>query len=264
MREYWVKNGRYTGKHLIYDNPQEYLKLFPDRKLRRWSEDPITEMSIGDYIRADDDFVVQILNIYPRENLRDKTITYFVRFPMCSVYAYRRRDLTWKHQNLYAMYSYPNKNSLSNVINGLSGKSERKIKFVLLLMSGYSLIHSYRIAYNEKSAISIDKVIYRVRTLLTDKIVKDEIMKQLQELEDKLRGKITLDDFINKIKGHWDAVELGSSQELNAIKAIGQMAGFIQPKVGSVVDVPSKNIPEADEAEIVQEKPNALPAAATE
>jgi hypothetical protein len=75
MREYTLRGSSiYAGVHYIYENEDEFRSKIdsPNVKLYRWAIDDFRNYEVGDYVVAEDGYVVQILAIKEMKTKKDR------------------------------------------------------------------------------------------------------------------------------------------------------------------------------------------------
>ena len=227
MREYLVRKGKYKGLHIIYENADEFMKATGNPKPRRWAVDDITQSVTGDWIQAEDGYVTQILYYF---QFKDKR-TWVFRFPMGSFAAWRGKTGITKYRQFYAMFSVPNKGTLSQVNYSTSRmKDITKLRFATLVIAGMPLRDALVIANPiYKHTLNIYQAESKIRRLLMDEVVQAEIKRHVEAFKDDVKEVITLKDIVDRIKRHWDNVQKGSAQELKAIEFAMQIHDAITP-----------------------------------
>ena len=68
MREYRIRYGNFKGSHPVYESVAEFKKSNPDISIRRWAIDmKYKAIETGDWIEAEDGYVVQVLKVPKNE-----------------------------------------------------------------------------------------------------------------------------------------------------------------------------------------------------
>jgi hypothetical protein len=107
MREYVIREGSmYAGTHNVYENPDECRSALknPDMIIRKWAVDNYKKYEVGDYLQAEDGYVVQILAIREMKSKKQRQgRTTFIRFPMGTFAVYEKADRTVNYPRFYAI-----------------------------------------------------------------------------------------------------------------------------------------------------------------
>jgi hypothetical protein len=135
MREYTVREGSmYSGTHTIYENEVEFRSNTsnPDIKLHRWATDDFKDYQVGDYVQAEDGYLVQLLALKEMKSKKQrKGRTVFIRFPMGTFAVYEKADGTVHYPRFYAQFTTGDKGSASgrSRSNFTGSKDEAKRRF---------------------------------------------------------------------------------------------------------------------------------------
>lgn len=216
MREYKIREGsRYEGTHIVYDHPEEFKKHNKTKKLFVWNESNIKDLEIGDWVVAEDGFVTQCLNI--RKQIDQYRTCYFIRFPMGTFVVYLGKK-GFKYYRFYAMFTSPDKNSISNRSRAHRSNNHLKLRFASMVSGGAEPIKAYLIAFNVKNTLTWEQLNRKVTHLFMDEVVQGELKSAMQQFKQDISAEITIADLLKKIKSYWDNVKPGSAQEFRAIQ----------------------------------------------
>jgi len=227
MREFHRrKKGEIILTGIIYDNKEEC-----PYSVKRWAED---EIVIGDWVIADDGFVLQCLNIKEYVNKKKYRIKLF-KFVIGTFYQLARPSKTY-YQSFYGQFTRPNLYRIGTTAT--SGQGRKKI-FAKLFLSGIPL----RKATFE--AFGTNNISYGL-TMLNDKTVKLEFKNELESFMSKLKDNFTEDRLIDELEELLSKSRKGSMAHRQNLELILQLTGYMDnpnPK--------KKNVEEADYKEMV-------------
>jgi len=241
FREYKISTGKYSGSYRIYLHIDYWKKDYPDNELKVWLED--TEYEQGDWVQSMDGFICQVLNVNPLVNKVNHT-TLFVRFPMCTVTYYTKKDGTRKFSNFYAMFTSREKDNVSG--GRITIDSGKKIKFATLVSQGVNVFQAYKESINDISTnIRMKRHIY---ALFQDKLVRNTLMTELKPFTDKLNSRITEDQIIEHLELLLSKSRQGSQNHRENIKFIMELKGMITPQTNK------RMIENADYTEILPQQ----------
>src|SRR4030067_1958872 len=147
MRYFCCRPGTfYEGEHTIYESRKEFIDTNPSLKYFQWNRCNVEELQNGDWIEAEDGYIVQLLKIVPRYN-KSSQLTYFVRVPMGTFTIYKRADGTYKWARFYAMFSNGDSNSASNKMRGNLPKTTEIVKFSTYVIAGIHPIKAFKAVF---------------------------------------------------------------------------------------------------------------------
>lgn len=192
MREFEVRRGLYTGKHIIYDSVAEAEANGIKNIKSPWYR---SDVEIGDWCVSDDGYVLQLLHKNTLINKRHVSgqKTDYYRFCTGTVWVYYGKRGKNNIKNFYGNVASSHKSSLGNTPSLGRYMTVKKKYFVTLLASGVDPYSAYVKAYKTmqlftKSAAYIWK---QIDTLLNDPLVRKELMKELKPtivlLEDEIK-----------------------------------------------------------------------------
>jgi len=188
MREFTIRKGNFAGKHNIYDTREEAIEHKVKEIKSPWHS---LDVQVGDWVQADDGYVVQCLSRYklPNKRARNGQFTDCFRFPMGTFYVYYGvRTNTVK--NFYAHNANVNKTALGNTSKMGRFMTIRKKEFVLLMSMGYDPYSAYIKAF-KVSKTTPGSIQLNINKLLDDPLIKEALMEALkpymQQVQDKVK-----------------------------------------------------------------------------
>jgi len=223
FREYKISTGKFTGIYPIYLHPDYWKQDFPDIPLKKWLED--IEYEQGDWVQSMDGFVCQVLQVNKLVNKVNHT-SLFVRFPMCTVTYYTKKDGTKKFSNFYAMFTSRERDNVSG--GRITIDAGSKIKFATLVSQGMNVFQAYKTAVKDIGiTLRVKRHIY---ALFQDKLVRNTLMNELKPFTDKLNEVITEDQIIEHLELLLSKSRQGSQNHRENIKFIMELKGMISPQ----------------------------------
>lgn len=198
MRDFTVRSGNFAGTHIIYDNEEEAAKhsIIPKKP---WYNDNV---EAGDWVVADDGFVIQCLFKRKIVNKRHRSGQYTMSYRFCNgtFYYYVNRFGQKSIKNFYAVATKSHKNSLGDSSRVGKYLTSRKKEFVTLIATGLDLYSAYIKAYQVKT-ISRNGILVQINKLMDDPIVREELMEQMQpfikQVEDSIKEKTGANSLVN-------------------------------------------------------------------
>ena len=253
MREYLLRGkSKYEGVHIIYDTIEEFHRLMPIAVVWKWAiDDLINQGDIGDWIQAEDGYIVQLLNRYPIKK-KDKPITtYAFRFPMGTFGASIRVDGSVKYPQFYAQFTTADKNSMSGKSRALRSNDINKVRFAMMVLAGMDPRKAYRAAFDNRRFLTMAQIDHKIMRLFMDEIVRDEIKQSVVAFKDDIKKKIPMSKVIEKIVSHWDGVKSGSSEEQKAIEFMMEIHDVVIVDGSTGKRKITNKIEDAEEAELI-------------
>ena len=181
MREFEVRRGNYTGKHIIYDGVKEAMDSGIKYIVSPWYR---PDAQIGDWCVADDGYVLQLLHKNKMINKRHTSGQYTVYYRFCTgtVYVYYGRNGKTHIKNFYGAVANSNKSALGGTPTVGRYMTNKKKYFVTLLVTGLDPYNAYIKAYktNQMFTKSASYIWRQIDLLLSDPLVKKELMKELK------------------------------------------------------------------------------------
>jgi hypothetical protein len=199
MRTFTVRSGKFKGEHLIFNDVQEAIDNKMPTPISPWYEG-----DVGNWVVADDGYVLQILNRYQLKNRRhingQHTISY--RFCNGTAYVYWDKNNIPHPHNFYGAVAHTNKNSLGNTPKTGRYMNSNKKLFVSLVAEGMNpfmaTIKAFPSIYGNHRSI-----ITKVEKLLNDEQVKVALMEAMapfiEKVESTLKEKTGYNDIVEYV-----------------------------------------------------------------
>jgi len=213
------------GEHNIYENPEEYTEK-TGMVCKVWGKDDIEQLQIGEWVRADDGYVIQILGL---RRVGNKTggDTFFVRVPMGTFPVYLTKK-GWKWRQLYAQFSSPHKGSISQRSRLYTGGHIEKIKFATLLVSGVNLTTAVRMTYPSLHRIPKNQLLIKAAKLMDDVIVREEIKNQVAKFKGDIIDKFGDVRLVKELDELLTHSKKGSDAHRGNIQLIMELRGLYE------------------------------------
>jgi hypothetical protein len=233
VREYKIREGSmYSGIHTIYENESDFRINVsnPDTKLFRWAESDFNNYGIGDYVVAEDGFVVQILGIREMKTKKErKGRTVFIRFPMGTFAVYEKADGTVYYPRFYAQFTTGDKGSASGRSrNNFTGNvDEAKKRFAHLLFKGFDKREAFRIAFAYYKFLTPSQIEGKITKLLKDEMVLTELKRLLEPQKKKLQTMFSDDIMLNHIDQLLSNCRKGTAEHRKNIELVLSLRGII-------------------------------------
>ena len=217
MREY---NRRSGGKIIltanIYESEKEYYESHTE-PLKRWGDTSIQE---GDWVIADDGYVVQCLTSRLYQGQRH--LLFYFKFPMGTFCITKSKDKFYI-PSFYAQFSKPSLHRIGTA-NGRDEKT--KIRFVAYVMAGFEIGESYKRAY-PNGIIGSNTALKKGIELMKDEVVRVEIKNQLDSFVGRLKDKFTEDTLIDELELLLSKSRKGSMAHRQNLELILQLTGYM-------------------------------------
>ena len=254
LREYSIRSEKspYFGLHKVYESPEEFNKDFPGVKLKRWSEFLPEEVQDGEWLIADDGYVVQLLKKSgPYVTKRDKTC-YFFRFAMGTFVGYWVKTLSiWKYRNFCAQFTAGRRNAATSEYKIRTDKGIlEKIKFATLLASGVKPMSAFNLSITYGAYLTREQAIRKVLNLLRDEVVQKEIKNQLVKFREDIDEKFGDKRLVEELDMLLKYSKKGTIAHRENINFIMELRGIIQPEPSR-----KKIAQQAEEAQITELPP---------
>jgi len=207
-RQVRVRRGKHAGFHTIYNS----VLAFKTEHANTEPKHPWWESEVGDWVIADDGFIVQVLDKYELVNKKyhkDRHLmttckTYVYIFCNKTTSAYVRKDGSVHASRYLGSYVSLERNHMSNNYNPL-GKSltERKKQFIMYIVAGHTPAIAYMKAYKKPFSIAKRN---GYRLAMQDEQVMSELERHVKRdlLHDMEKNGITPEYLMSKIKGTID------------------------------------------------------------
>lgn len=233
IREYTVNSGLYKGIHFIFDNSEELLKKFPNINIWKWRDNQFDSYEVGDWVKADDGYYIQILNIRKLYTKKDKyNINTFVRFPVGTFCVYRKRAGGFNYPKLLASISKLDTSSISGYYRNLDRDVMQKVKFASYVLAGVEPGKAYILAFKPMQALTTYQYKRKAITLMADEIVKHEIKTQLQHFNSKVDDVFSVERIINELDLLIKSSRKGSKDHRENLELIMDLKGLKERSTG--------------------------------
>jgi len=176
------KLTRVYNNEIIYFNEYVYeiLNDTTNLKIHKWRDLDINNISVGDYIIADDDYVLRILNI------RQYNDVYFIKLPNVQV-TLRIYKGKYYYSKLLGGYTGLNNTRGANSKYDNNNMEIKKKVFAELISNGLHPYNAYRTAFKNKRIMASGTLNSKILNLLKDKEVIKILKENKMELEDKIK-----------------------------------------------------------------------------
>lgn len=209
MRTFTVRKGNYVGEHKIFDSVEEAKKngIVPKKP---WYGDNV---QTGDWVIADDGYVIQCLAVDKRVNKNHKSGQYTQTFRFCNGTFYYYVNAKGE-KNITSFFGQTAKTGNRNALGStskFSGKMNvRKKKFLAYIESGMEIYDAYRKAFTNVAytRLMTERITYEINLLLSDPEIRKGMALALQPLKEALEKQIkkkykkegleTLEDYVAK------------------------------------------------------------------
>ena len=228
MREYRIRYGDFAGSHSVYESVAEFRKSNPDVPITRWTVDMnYKAIEVGDWIEAEDGYIVQVLKVAILKSGNTKNIIRTaIRFPMGNFLCYDRVKKPTRIPQFYAMFSHPNKVSFTDSpTTGVNRSSAHMIMWAEMVLNGMHPFDAYRAVFNDHKGYTSAQMMHKIIKLVHNRHVRKAIMSFLNSFSKKLKAKIPEDDIVNAIVEYWEAAKKkpGTTAHLAGIKLVKEI-----------------------------------------
>ena len=231
MREYTIRGeSMYGGTHLLYENEKEFRSSVPNSnvKLHNWAVDDYNQYTVGDYVQAEDGYIVQTLAIKEMKSKKQrKGRTVFIRFPMGTFAVYEKADGTVNYPRFYAQFTTGDKGSAGgrSRSNFTGSKDEAKRRFANLIVEGFDHRDAFRAAFSYYRLLTPSQIERKITKLFKDKIVLEELHNLLEPYNENLKSKFPDKMLLDHLKDLLDKSKKGSAQHRENIMFILRLRG---------------------------------------
>lgn len=232
MREYVIRGESiYAGTHLIFENEGEFREqnLSPSIKLHKWAIDDFRNYQVGDYVVAEDGYVVQVLAVKEMKSKKERVgKTVFIRFPMGTFAVYEKANGSVHYPRFYAQFTTGDKSSASGRCrsNFTGMKDEAKKRFANLLFSGIDSRTAYRIAFNYKRFITNSQIDKKISDMMKDEIVITELKILSKPVQDKIDNLFSIDKMIQHLESLLNNCKKGTAAHRENLRFILKLRGL--------------------------------------
>lgn len=256
MRYYTIPRGKYKGCYEIYESREEF-KAAGKGDFKIWNVLEFdNSIQAGDWIEAMDGFIVLLLDIYYPFAKAKKVTTdlYQLRrffFPMAGISVYTKKNGTIKANAFYALFTFPDKYSLSNARPWIRkfSKDDNKILFANLVISGVPIIKAVKQIYNVNNQPAERHISNNTYTkigekLMSDKLVQRTMVNALDTFTEKLMDIYPIEKVVKEIEILIDKSPKGSKTHRENIEFLMKLQGLSQgidiPDAGGHSKEPTK------------------------
>ena len=257
MRTFTERDGRspFVGEHIIYDSVEEFKeKMGSEYPLKKWGVGPIEELKAGEWVIADDGFIVQVLRVkwFPNKN---GSRTYFVRVPMgtFAVYFLKSRIETetkgWVWRQMMGQFGLPQKSSVGHRSRLFSPGKMNKIKFATLFLSGISMVKAVKIIYPNTRHLTTNQLLIKATNLMDDKVVQAELKDQVSKFKEDMTEKFSDKRIVSELDLLLERSKKGTDAHRCNIQFIMELRGMYTSQ-SSLKKNGKSNIQEANYTEV--------------
>ena len=231
MREYVIREGSmYAGTHNVYENADECRSALmnPNMIIHKWAVDDYKNYEVGEYVQAEDGYVVQVLTIREMKSKKErKGRTTFIRFPMGTFAVYEKADGTVKYPRFYAMFTAGDKGSAAGRSRSkfTGSADEANKRFANLIVEGFDHRDAFRAAFGYYRLLTPSQIERKITKLFKDKIVLEELHKLLEPYNENLKSKFPDKMLLDHLKDLLDKCKKGSAHHRENIMFILKLRG---------------------------------------
>lgn len=180
MRTVNVKTGKFKGEYIIFDSVEEAKNSLKVDPKKPWHA---AETCVGDWVVADDGYVLECLNRYQLINKRHKQGQYtdVFKFATGTYGVYYDRHGVSSPPYLFAQLTKSNRVSVGNTPPEGRFMGARKRHFVELVKGGLNPFEAYIIAF-KINCMSPGAILSKTNALLQDDLIRKELMSEAKSL----------------------------------------------------------------------------------
>lgn len=228
MRVFNVRDERspFVGEHIIYDTVEEFRQKYgEDYPLRKWGEGKIEELKAGDWVIADDGYVVQVLRVkvFPHWT---GSLTFFVRMPMGTFAVYHTKSQGWKWRQMMAQFGLPQKSSIGHRGRMYNVSVMQKVKFATMFLSGVSMITAVKVVYPMAKKLTYNQLLIKAAHLMDDKIVQAELKNQVSNFTEDVGSKFDDERIVKELDLLLERSKKGTDAHRCNIQFIMELRGM--------------------------------------
>jgi len=233
MREYVIREGSmYAGIHNVYENTDECRSVLnnPDVNIHKWAVDDYKQYQVGDYVQAEDGYVVQILVIREMKSKKQRQgRTVFIRFPMGTFAVYEKADGTVNYPRFYAMFTAGDKASAGgrSRSNFTGNADEAKKRFATLIAEGFDHKDAFRTAFGYYRILTPSQIEKKITKLFNDKVVIQELRELIKPYNDNIKNKFPDKLLLGHLSDLLSKCKKGSLQHRENLRFIMALRGII-------------------------------------
>jgi len=223
LREYRIRYGPFAGSHWIYDNPKEFNEKVPDVGYKRWDQQiDFKALQAGEWVEAEDGFIVQCLKNYFLEDKKYGNVKYVIRFPMNTTTCYDRKTKPPRVPKFVANKSIDNSN-MSGQSSRLKFSDAQKVMWAELVLAGADPVGAYRVAFNDKKFYTGPQMMAKIMRLIQEPKIRNIIMAYIKRFSNSLKEKYSEKQLLKDILAHGEATKAGSVAKLTYLKFIHEI-----------------------------------------
>ncbi len=233
MREYVIREGSmYAGIHNVYENAEECRSVLKHSNviIHKWSIDDYKQYQVGDYVQAEDGYVVQVLVIREMKSKKQRQgRTVFIRFPMGTFAVYEKADGTVNYPRFYAMFTAGDKASAGgrSRTNFTGNADEAKKRFATLIAEGFDHKDAFRTAFNYYRILTPSQIEKKITKLFNDKVVIQELRELIKPYNDSIKNKFPDKLLLKHLSDLLSKCKKGSLQHRENLRFIMALRGII-------------------------------------
>lgn len=201
MRTFTERDTRslFVGDHIIYDTVEEFKKeKGEDYPLKKWGVGLPEDLKAGDWIIADDGYVIQVLRVknFPNKN---GSRTFFVRVPMGTFAIFFTKGRGWIWRQLMAQFGTAQKSSIGHRARMYNVDVLSKVKFATMFLAGVPMIQAVKITFPMAKNLTYNQLLIKAAHLMDDKIVQAELKNQVANFTDDIKQKFDDERIIKEL-----------------------------------------------------------------
>jgi hypothetical protein len=233
MREYLIREGSmYAGTHNVYENPDECRAALKNPKINihKWSLDDYKKFQVGDYVQAEDGYIVQILGIREMVSKKQKKgRTVFIRFPMGTFAVSEKVDGKVKYPRFYAMFTAGDKASAGgrSRSNFTGNADEAKKRFANLIVEGFEHKDAFRAAFGYYRILTPSQIEKKITKLFKDEVVIQELRELIQPYNESIKKTFSDNLLLKHLSELLSKCKKGSAQHRENIRFILTLRGIL-------------------------------------
>jgi hypothetical protein len=233
MREYSIREGSmYAGTHNVYENPDECRASLnnPELKIHKWNVDNYRNFQVGDYVQAEDGYIVQILAIREMKSKKKrKGRCLFIRFPMGTFAVYERVDGTVNYPRFYAQFTTGDKGSVGgrSRTNFTGNADEAKKRFANLIVEGFEHKDAFRAAFGYYRILTPSQIEKKITKLFKDKVVIEELRQLIEPYNDSIKNTFSDELLLKHLSDLLSKCNKGSAAHRENIRFILTLRGIL-------------------------------------
>lgn len=242
------ERSRFYGEHIVYDSEKEFETEHPGVQWRIWGNGDPADWEIGDWFRADDGYIIELLGIkYFPAKTEVEHGTYFFRVPMGTFacwWVFSRKK--WKWRQLFAQFSVPSKNSASQISRIYHGGHIEKIKFANLIIAGINPTTAVRMTFPNLHRLTKSQLLIKAAKLMADEVVQTEIRLQIDKFKNDIVDKFGDKRLLEELDSLLTHSKKGTDAHRSNIQFIMELRGLYSTQKNS------KKLPEGEDTDYTE------------